>query len=99
MTKRMIALVLALFLVIGLLPVVRAVETGESSQNRTVSATELPGQTRLSAGADSEDPSLSAYADTDMVTVIVELNAPSLMDGYSVSTFSAEESAGAALSD
>ena len=99
MTKRMIALVLALFLVIGLLPVVRAVETGESNQNRTVSATELPGQTRLSAGADSEDPSLSAYADTDMVTVIVELNAPSLMDGYSVSTFSAEESAGAALSD
>ena len=35
MTKRMIALVLALFLVIGLLPVVRAVETGESNQNRT----------------------------------------------------------------
>ena len=99
MTKRMIALVLALFLVIGLLPVVRAVETDESSQDQTVSATELPGQTRLSAGADSEAPSLSAYADTDMVTVIVELNAPSLMDGYSASTFSAEESAGAALSD
>ena len=34
-----------------------------------------------------------------MVTVIVELNAPSLMDGYSASTFSAEESAGATLSD
>ena len=88
MTKRMIALVLALFLVIGLLPVVRAVETDESSQDQTVSATELPGQTRLSAGADGEDLSLSAYADTDMVTVIVELNAPSLMDGYSTSTFS-----------
>ncbi len=99
MMKRMTALVLTLFLVIGLLPVVRAAETDESNQNRTVSATELPGQTRLSAGADREDPSLSAYADTDMVTVIVELNAPSLMDGYSASTFSAEESAGAALSD
>ena len=81
MMKRMTALVLALFLVIGLLPVVRAAETDESSQDQTVSATELPGQTRLSAGADSEDSSLSAYADTDMVTVIVELNAPSLMDG------------------
>ena len=99
MMKRMTALVLALFLVIGLLPAVRAAETDESSQDQTVSATELPGQTRLSAGADGEDPSLSAYADTDMVTVIVELNAPSLMDGYSASTFSAEESAGAALSD
>ena len=33
MMKRMTALVLALFLVIGLLPVVRAVETDESNQN------------------------------------------------------------------
>ena len=100
MMKRMTALVLALILVFGLLPVVRAVDAEAVGQTRDVSAVELPGETRLDATENGEAASQPAYADTDMVTVIVEMNAPALMDGYSVSMFSTrEESAGEALSD
>ena len=75
--KRMLAIFLALAMLVGMMPMAMAATTDDGLRQ----AVELPGATRLdpskNAGKDTE---LHRYADDELVTVIVQLEEPSLLE-------------------
>ena len=101
MKKRVISLLLAFVLLMGLVPTAYATDTAPQTEETTVQATELPGggyqiKKDLDETAEEAQP---AYAEGDMVTVIVELNEPAVMDGYEKNEFLTGVTAGEALAD
>ena len=94
MTKRCLSLVLALCMVLCLFPVsINAAETGT-----TLTATEIPGLSRLEKN-ETSGQTADQYAPDELVTVIVRMEAPAVMEYYGVSTYvAAGDSAGEAVS-
>ena len=95
MTKRCLSLVLALCMVICLLPVsISAADNGT-----TITATEVPGLSRLEK-TETSDETAGQYAPDELVTVIVRMEEPAVMEYYGASTYAAAgKSAGEAVSD
>ena len=95
MTTRFVAFALMLCMVFSVLPApVNAVDTGND-----LTAMELPGLSRLDINKTAEDA--AKYADDEIVTVIVMLDEPSVMEYFGISTYAnrnEEMSAGEAVS-
>ena len=73
MTKRMLARLLAVLLMVGVLPMqTHAAETGTA-----ITATELPGLSRLEQPSDEKET--EAYAPDEPVTVIVKMEEPAVL--------------------
>ena len=91
MTKRTLALLLAVLLMVGVLPMqTHAAETGTA-----ITATELPGLSRLEKPSDEKET--EAYAPDEPVTVIVKMEEPAVLANYEMAAET--DSAGAAVSD
>lgn len=94
-TTRFVALALMLCMFFSVLPgTVNAV-----ADSKELPATEIPGLSRLDT--DKNIQSAAAYQDDEIVTVIVMMDEPSVLDYFSVSTFAnrdEETSAGQAVS-
>ncbi len=97
MKKRLIALALALCMLAGLLPSVYAAAPGEADE-WIVGAEEVQGVSRAKGdGAGREAPAEPLYNDDEIVTVMVHVEGPSLMDWYDgTAPVSDRESSGAA---
>ena len=83
--KRVFALLLTLAMLLGLMPTAMAAEAEQTASGTAVQATELPGVSRLDSMERSEGRQPAAqplYSDDDIVTVIVQLEGPSLLDYY-----------------
>ena len=90
-TRRFLALLLVLCLVFGALPVqILAAEDGSNQ----VSAVEMPGVSRLDNQA---EPETESYDDDELVTVIVKLEDPAVLDYYGAAARTG--SAGEAVSE
>ncbi|MGN0985813.1 MAG: S8 family serine peptidase, partial [Candidatus Enterenecus sp.] len=100
--KRVIAVLLALVMLLGMVPTAMAQAPQPSAQGTLVTAQEVPGSSRLNeitpSGTDRAVEPL--YADDEMVTVIVQLEEAAVMDYYGASTYSLDNSlsAGEAVS-
>ena len=101
--KRVLSFLLALVMVAGLLPTAMAAEAG---QVRTVAAEEvadvsLPDSEASAGTGSSVREAARTYADEEIVTVIVQLEEPAVLDYYGAQTYSLggeELSAGQAVS-
>ena len=93
--KRSLAMVLAVCLMVGLMPV------WASAAETTLAAEELVGQSRLD-GIVAENPvkETAGYAADEMVTVIVEMTQPAVLEKFSGSAYATKKgvSAGTAVS-
>ena len=87
-TKRCLALVLMLCMLAGVLPA-HTWAAEESTRGSSLTATELPGESRLDE-VSGETGTAAQYADDEMVTVIVLMDEPAVMDYFGISTFSTE---------
>ena len=93
--KRCLAMLLAVCLMVGLMPV------WASAAETTLAAEELVGQSRLdgiTAGKPAKET--TGYAADEIVTVIVEMSQPAVLDKFSASTYASRKgvSAGTAVS-
>lgn len=99
--KRCLALVLTLCLLVGFAPAYTNAATVEDKTTE-LNATEIPGLSRLENTGEQAEQT-AQYADHEMVTVIVLMEDPAVMDFFGISTFNDEESsdltAGEAVSE
>ena len=88
-TKRCLAWILVLCLLVSVLPthILAAENTGKTS---SLTATELPGVSRLEDGEQTAAEETAQYADDEMVTVIVLMDDPAVMDYFGISSFNSE---------
>lgn len=99
MKKRVVSLLLAIFLLVGLMPTAYAVDTAPQTEETTVSAVELPGESRQNGADSGTTEDVPEYSDDTMVTVIVEMEGPSVMDGYQKGTEAVGMTVGEELSN
>ena len=101
MRRRIPALLLAMTMLLGAIPAALAAGSGAESSEWTVEAQELPGSLLLNESEGREPLSQPKYADDEMVTVMVQLNAPALLDGYGdIATISTDgQTAGEAVAE
>lgn len=84
--KRMLAILLVLAMVVGMMPMAMAADTDDGIRQ----AVELPGVNRLDPSKTAgKDTGLHRYSDDEIVTVIVQLEEPSLLERGSSRSFSA----------
>lgn len=98
--KRCLAMALVMCMLISILPIHSHAE-GENQQGTELTAMELPGESRLDNVQNTTDET-APYAADEMVTVIVLMDDPAVMDYFGISTYSAEVSeltAGEAVSE
>ncbi len=101
-TSRLLALLLTLCLLVGLVPAAVFAQSEQPSGSRQIQAEEVENFSQPeweNTGSLSADRPAPTYSDDDMVIVIVELEAPSVLEQYNtVSTYSvSNQSAGEAL--
>lgn len=83
--KKLFALLLTLAMLAGMMPTAIAAEAGQTESGTTVQAVEIPGASRLDYLKQSggRQPAGSPrYQDDDMVTVMIQMDEPSLLDYY-----------------
>ena len=99
--RKSMAMLLAVMMLAGALPGAAWAE-GTQTNERTVQAQEVESESRVEY-QDAQDDSQPRYAEDEVVTVIVEMEAPAVMDYYQVSSYAAsvgdETSAGEAVSE
>lgn len=99
--RKSMAVLLAVMILAGALPGAAWAEDTQTNE-RTVQAQEVESESRVQY-QDAQDDSQPRYADDEVVTVIVEMEAPAVMDYYQVSSYAAtvgdETSAGEAVSE
>lgn len=99
--RKSMAMLLAVMMLAGALPG-EAWAEGTQTNERTVQAQEVESESRVQY-QDAQDDSQPRYAEDEVVTVIVEMEAPAVMDYYQVSSYAAsvgdETSAGEAVSE
>ncbi|MGN1307256.1 MAG: S8 family serine peptidase [Faecousia sp.] len=97
-TKRWIAMLLAVIMVCALFPVQSFAENGTTVTE--VTATEMPGMSRLEQTDDGETPAeTEEYEPDELVTVIVQMEAPAVMEAYDAEAAEVSLSAGEAVSE
>ncbi len=97
---RFLSAALAVSVLAGATPLTALAEDG-AEQSRQVSAEEVQVASRLDGNVPGQDRQETVYSDDELVTVIVQLEAPAVMDYYGTSTYAAsaeETSAGQAVS-
>lgn len=89
--KKMLSLLLTLALMLSFAPTAAAMGEGQGDPG-TITAVEVPGTPRLDAldAGGRQKPVQPAYSAEDIVTVIVQLDAPSLMDYYNPANAASE---------
>lgn len=100
--KRVVSMLLALTLLAGTLPTAFAANSAKAAQEQTVTVQELPKDSRLQDSLEEKSRSDAEVIDQDeIVTMIVEMTAPALMDNYhnTLSSLPSDMTAGEALAD
>ena len=85
--RKSMAMLLAVMMLAGALPGAAWAE-GTQTNERTVQAQEVESESRVEY-QDAQDDSQPRYAEDEVVTVIVEMEAPAVMDYYQVSSYAA----------
>ncbi len=92
--KRVLAILLTLAMLVGLMPMALAAQKQQTDNGEIRTAQEISGVSRLDeiAPEGTTRPAVAPQYDEDkVVTVIVQLDAPALMDYYEMSTLNEEE--------
>lgn len=87
-TKRVLAVVLMLCMLIGILPAPTFAESQTSGQSN-LTATEIPGLSRLESTDYNGNPT-ETYADDETVNVIIVMEEPAVLDHFQLSEDDAE---------
>lgn len=95
--KQILALLLCVCMVLGMAPAYASAQGGEAS-GQTLTARELTGESRLSETIANAKPE-QAYADDEMVTVVVLLDTPAVLAHFDPATVSLDASVGEAVAD
>ena len=91
--KKAIALFLTLAMMLSLTPAVLAADSGQADRGTQLEAVEVPGESLLDDMESSDSDRVNVeplYDDNEIVTVIVQLEDPALMDYYGTSAYSAD---------
>lgn len=89
--KRILSLLLVICMLLALMPAGVLAQ----SEIKQLAAVEIPGASRLEKPQESEPK----YAQDELVTVIVTMEEPAVLDYYGIHTYDADTSAGEAVSD